>query len=328
MPENVLVTGATGFTGSHLVASLVADGYRVTVLARNRERAQTLPAEVKVVVGDVTDRAAVRRATAGPQVVYHLAAAFREAGIPDERYREVHVDGTRYLLEAADEEGVRRFVHCSTVGVHSHIENPPADETCPHTPGDIYQQTKSEGELLALRFNAEHRLPVSVARPAPIYGPGDLRLKLFRMIAEGWFVMLGSGEPFFHMVYVDDLVRGLKLLAERPEAVGEVYIFAGEEYLTLNGLVRLIADVLEVRPPRMRFPAWPVYLASGVVEKVCVPFGIEPPIYRRRVAFFTKSRAFSIAKARRELGYEPKVGLREGIIATAEWYRAEGLIPA
>lgn len=326
--EKVLVTGGTGFTGSHLVRDLIADGVEVRVLARSAARArEALPPEAEVVEGDVTDAGAVRKAVAGTRVVYHLAAAFREAGIPDSRYREVHVDGTRHLLEAALDEDVRRFVHCSTVGVHSHIENGPADETWPHTPGDIYQETKSEGERLALAFAAEHGLPLAVARPGPIYGPGDLRLlKLFRMVARKRFVMLGSGEVFFHMVYVDDLVRGFRLLAERPEAVGEVFILAGEEYGTLNELVALIADTVEVPRPRLHLPVWPFYAAGAVCEAVCVPLRIDPPIYRRRVAFFTKSRAFTSAKAQRLLGYRPEVDLETGVQATAEWYREQDLL--
>lgn len=324
--EAVLVTGGTGFTGSHLVRALVRDGHPVRVIARSAERARrTLPAEVEIIEGDVADPQVVGRAVRGQEVIYHLAAAFREAGIPDSRYREVHVDATRLLLEASRAEGVRRFVHCSTVGVHSHIENPPADESWPHTPGDIYQSTKSEGEKLALDFQRQHDFPLSVARPAPIYGPGDLRLlKLFRSIARRRFAMIGSGNVFFHMVYVEDLVRGMRLQAERPEAVGEVFIFAGEEYVTLNALTAKIAAAVGVPRPRLRLPAWPFFMAGYLCEKVCVPLRIEPPIYRRRVAFFTKSRAFRIDKARRLLGYEPRVDLDTGIRTTVEWYREYG----
>ena len=323
----VAVTGATGFTGSHLVRTLVADGQAVKVLARDPARARTLPDEVQVVHGDVTDAAAARKVVEGCDVVYHLAAAFREPGIPDARYHEVHVEATRLLLEAARDEGVRRFVHCSTIGVHSHIAHPPADETCPHNPGDIYQSTKSEGERLALEFGRKHDFPVAVVRPATIYGPGDLRLlKLFRMIARRRFVMLGRGEVFLHMVHVEDLVHGFRLAAERPEAVGEVFIVAGEEYVTLNELASRIAGLFGVPAPRLHLPVWPFYLAGALCESVCIPLKIDPPIFRRRVAFFTKSRAFRIEKARRLLGYEPKVDLQTGLAQTAAWYRQHGHI--
>ncbi|MGZ8273804.1 MAG: NAD-dependent epimerase/dehydratase family protein [Burkholderiaceae bacterium] len=322
-----LVTGATGFTGSHLVRDLVRSGQSVRALARNAQRAGSLPKETDVVIGDISDASAVARAVRGCDVVYHLAACFREAGVPDSRYREVHVDGTRHLLEAARAEGVSRFVHCSTIGVYSHIANPPADETLPHNPDDIYQQTKSEGERVATDFAREHGFPLSVIRPAAIYGPGDLRmLKLFRAIARRRFAMIGRGEVFLHMVHVDDLVRGLRLAAERPEAIGEAFIIAGSQYVTLNELSERIAGIWNVPPPRLHLPVWPFYLAGALCEAVCVPLRIEPPIFRRRVSFFTKSRGFSIGKARRLLGYEPQVDLQAGLQQTAAWYRQQGFV--
>lgn len=329
MPERVLVTGGTGFTGRNLVRALLARGDHVRVLARSPDRArQTLPPEVEVVVGDIADPEAVDRCVRGRELVFHLAAIFRQAGVPDRRYREVHVDGTRRLLQASDREGVRRVVHCSTIGVHGHVVDPPADETTPHRPGDIYQETKSEGERVALRYHREHGLPVTVGRPASIYGPGDRRLlKLFRLVARKRFVMLGPGEVGFHTVYVDDLVRGFLLLAEEEDAVGEPFILAGDRSVSLNELVEVIADAVGVAPPRWRLPVWPVMAASYVVKGICVPLRIEPPIYPRRVAFFTKHREFSIEKARRILGYEPRVDLETGVRRTAAWYREEGLLP-
>jgi nucleoside-diphosphate-sugar epimerase len=330
MSGRVLVTGATGFTGSHLVHALAGDGETVRVIARDATRATAaLPPGVEIVTGDVTDASLVNRAMAGVSCVYHLAAAYREAGLPDQRYWDVHVGATRHLLQAAHREGVKRFVHCSTVGVHSHIANPPADESWPHQPADVYQATKSEAEREALAFSKTHGLPLTVARPTAIYGPGDLRLlKLFRLIAKRRFVILGDGEIFYHMVYVDDLVRGLRLLATSPAAPGEVFILGGADYRTLNQLAAMIARIVRAPPPRLKLPAWPFQLAGSACERICKPLGIEPPIYRRRVDFFTKSRAFTIEKARRVLGYEPQVSLEEGLARTAAWYREHGYLPA
>ncbi|MEO8564571.1 MAG: NAD-dependent epimerase/dehydratase family protein [bacterium] len=324
--ERVLVTGGTGFTGSHLVRTLVEAGDDVRVLARSAARArERLPAGVDVIEGDVSDRRAVGEAVGGRDVVFHLAAAFREPGIADRRYREVHVHGTRNLLEASRAEGVRRFVHVSTAGVHGHIEHPPADETAPHTPGDVYQATKSEAERLATAFQLEHNFPLTVIRPAGIYGPGDMRLlKLFRPIARRRFVMLGDGRTLFHMVHVRDLIDGMRLAASHPDAVGESFIIAGEEYCSLDELTSRIARVWGVPAPRLHLPVWPFYLAGALCEAVCVPLHIDPPIFRRRVAFFTKSRAFRIDKAARMIGYRPRVVLDDGLRETAEWYRAHG----
>ena len=325
----VLVTGATGFTGGHLVHSLVADGYRVRVIVRSKSRAAGLPAGVDVREGDITDPAVVAAAVEGVGMIYHLAAAYRQASHREEGYRRVNVGATRNLLEAALTAGLSRFVHCSTVGVHGHVANPPATEEAPYSPADPYQRTKLEAELLARAYGRDRGLPLTVARPTAIYGPGDTRLlKMFRMIANGTFVTLGSRDINYHMVYVDDLVAGLRLLGSHPAAVGEVFILGGERYYPLKTITSTIARLLGVRPPWLRLPAAPFQIAGSLCEAVCVPLGVEPPIYRRRVDFFTKSRAFTIEKARRMLGYEPRVPLEEGLRRTLDWYLINGHIAA
>jgi len=149
-------------------------------------------------------------------------------------------------------------------------------------------------------------------------------LKMFRGIARRRWVTLGSGEIYYHLTFIDDLVEGLRLCAVHPAAANRTYILAGGEVTTLNALVALVAEGAGVPPPRVRLPVWPFWIAGAACEAVCAPFGIEPPLYRRRVDFFTKSRAFDIARARTELGYAPQVGLREGIQRTLEWYRNQG----
>jgi dihydroflavonol-4-reductase len=323
----VLVTGSTGFTGGYLVRALVEAGYPVRVIVRSAAKAATLPRGVEVLEADIKDAAAVARAAEGVGIIYHLAAAYREASHRESAYRQVNVGATQNLLQAAAIHGVERFVHCSTVGVLGHVANPPADETTPYSPGDPYQRTKCEAEVLALAFARDRGIPVTVARPTAIYGPGDQRLlKMFRMIANGTFVMLGRGDVYYHMVYIDDLVEGLRLLAHHPAAPGEVFILGGERYYTLKTIGGLVAEYLEVPPPRLHLPAWPVQMVGTLCEKICVPLRIEPPIYRRRVDFFTKSRAFSIEKARRMLGYQPKISLEAGLRLTLDWCIRTGRI--
>jgi dihydroflavonol-4-reductase len=327
-PELTLVTGATGFTGSYLVRALVADGGQVRVIARSTAKARRLlPASVEVVEGDVADPGVVERAVQGVGTVYHLAAVYREAKHPDFRYREVNVDASRNLLDAAVAASVHRYVHCSTVGVHGHIASPPADEHTAYDPGDVYQATKCEAEQLALSYR--DRIPLAVARPTAIYGPGDTRLlKLFRMIVRRRFLLLDGGENYYHTVHVNDLVRGLRLLGTHPRAVGEIFILGGERYLKLSELAAMIASAANVPAPWLRLPARPFQIMGSLVEKLCVPLGIEPPIHRRRVDFYTKSRAFSIEKAKQFLGYRPEVRLNDGIRETLDWYVANGYIQA
>jgi dihydroflavonol-4-reductase len=328
----VLVTGATGFTGGHLAQYLAGRGEEVRALVRPRSRERfnqsPLPAKgVLPVDGDLMEAAAVRRAVDGVEVVYHIAATYREAGQPDSAYRAVNVEGTKNVIAAAKAAGVRRVVHCSTGGVHGHIEHPPANEDAPFNPGDVYQETKLAAEQLAREFGASTGLDVVVARPIGIYGPGDTRfLTMFKGLARGRFPMIGSGQAFYHLTYIEDLIEGFRLCGTVPAAKGRTYLLAGPRYTTLQQLVHLVAKELNVAPPRVHLPVWPFWTAGLLCELVCVPLRIEPPIYRRRVDFYTKSRAFDTTRARIELGFTPRIDLEEGIKRTADWYRTEGLL--
>jgi len=326
----VLVTGATGFTGGHLARALVSKGDAVAALVRDTAApaARALAdAGVTLLAGDLRDRPSLDRAVAGVDVVYNIAALYRQAGLAVDLYRRVNALAVGDLVEASARAGVARVVHCSTVGVHGDVEHPPANEDAPLRPGDVYQETKLEGERIARETGAKAGVEVTIARPTGNYGPGDRRLlRLFRGVARRRWVTLGSGEIYYHLTFIDDIVEGFRLCGVHPAAANRTYIIAGGEVTTLNDLVALIAEVAGVPTPRRHLPVWPFWLTGAACEAVCAPFGIEPPIHRRRVDFFTKSRAFDITRARTEIGYSPRVGLRDGISRTLDWYRAHAWI--
>lgn len=324
----VLVTGATGFTGGHLARALIRAGDQVRALVRDPADAADLEREgIEVARGDLTDRVSLERAMDGVELVYNIAALYRLAGLPTSVYRAVNAEAVGTIVEVAAAAGARRVMHCSTVGVHGDIDDPPANEDAPFKPGDIYQETKLLGEQLGAEAAARTGVEWVVARPTGIYGPGDRRLfKMFGAIARGRFVMLGRGRNFYHLTYISDICDGFRLCGTVPAAAGRTYIIGGAQVTTLADVVTTTARLAGRRPPRVRLPVWPVWLAGAACEAVCAPFGIPPPIYRRRVDFFRKSRAFDISRARRELGFQPRVTIEDGIRRTLEWYREQGWI--
>lgn len=325
----ILVTGGTGFTGKALVQRLLADGHEVVALDY-KEGLKTQELRdwgAEVILGSVTDKDVVRRAIQGVEVVHHLAAAFREMNVPDSFYQEVNVGGTRNVLEAALAEGVRKVIYCSTCGVHGNVDHPPAGEDAPIQPADYYQRTKWEAEPVVREFN-QRGLETVILRPAAIYGPGDPErfFLIFKRVAKGTFPMFGDGKTWYHPLYIDNLIDAFVLAMENGRGNGEAYLIADERYLEIEDLVRRVARALEVDVKIPHLPVWPVVAAGHVVEKVCKPFGVTPPLFPRRVDWYRQNRAFKIEKARRDLGYTPQVDIDEGLRRTAEWYRREGYL--
>jgi dihydroflavonol-4-reductase len=321
----VFVTGGTGFIGSNLALKCIDRGDTVKVLgqentpaeAENRRVVEEKGAEV--IIASVTDREALFDLLKGIDVVYHLAAAQHEMNIPDQRFLDVNVMGTKNVLEASVESGVRRFVHGSTIGVYGSLEGT-IDEQSICEPDNVYGKTKLEGEKLVLSY--QQNLPVVVIRISETYGPRDRRLlKLFRAINKKLFLMVGNGGNMHHPIYVDDLIDGFFLAATVEEAAGQVFILAGKECVTTNDMVAMIAGILDTSVPKFNIPLNPMLKFAKIAEKCLRPIGITPPIHSRRMDFFRKSFKFSQDKAFKVLGFAPQVDLRQGLLETFNWYK-------
>lgn len=325
--KQVLVTGATGFTGGALAQKLIERGDSVVALVR--QTADTSALEklgVRLVYGDISDATSVAEAAQGCDIIYHIAAVYRTAGHPDEYYEAVNIGGVQNVIDAAKLHNVARTVHCSTIGVHGDIEEIPSNEGSPFNPGDIYQRTKLSGEELFAQAMHEG-LEGAIFRPGAIYGPGDLRLlKMFKQIKRGFFPLFGGGKNLYHLSYIDDLCDGIILCGEHPAAVGERFILCSNEYGTLKELSATIAKHLGVKAPSFAPPIGPLMLAAKLCEALCKPLGIDPPLHTRRVEFFVKSRAFDNSKARKLIGYEPKISTEEGTKRTIAWYEENDLL--
>ncbi len=325
--SHALVTGATGYTGRVLVKRLLEAGTKVRAIARSSSDISPFKEmEVEWIRGEIYDADTIHNAMDGIQYVFHVAAAFREAKSTEQDYWNVHVGSTQLLCaEALKQPDFKRFVHVSTMGVHGHIENPPGDETSPFAPGDGYQRTKADADKWISGFGAENNLPYTIIRPCAIYGPGERRLlKLFKMANKSYFPILGKGKCWYHLVHVEDLVGGMMRAAIEEKALGEAFIIGASEPIRLEDMAAIIAKVYDNKLRVFRLPIGPFFLLGDLCEFLCKPFKIEPPIYRRRVAFYSKDRNFSTQKMRNILGYQPKYENEAGIIESAKWYKEHG----
>ena len=326
---NILVTGGTGFTGAALVLRLLELGHSVTSLDNQpgifykelEQKGATL------ITGSITDRQTVNKATKDIDFVYHLAAAFRKINVPDSYYYDVNVNGTRWVLEAAAANNVKRVVYCSTQGVHGHVETPPGDENSPIAPADYYQQTKYEGEEVTQEF-IKKGMNCVILRPTAMYGPGDPErfYMIFKRVKKGVFPMFGSGKTFYHPLYIDNLVDAFVLTLDLEKGTGGTYLIGDEDYVPIKVLVKKVAKAMDMPVKIPHYPILPLIVAGHVCEKICKPIKIPPPIFPRRVDWFRQVRAFSIDKAKRELNYVARVDLDEGLKRTADWYKEKGYL--
>ncbi len=325
----VLVTGGTGFTGKALVKRLIDEGHEVVALdyKEGLKTEELREWGAKVVIGSVTDREIVEQCMDGVEVVHHLAAAFRELDVPNTYYREINVEGTKNVLEVASAHKVKKFIYCSTCGVHGNIDDPPGGEDAPIQPADYYQQTKYEAEPIVNEYN-QNGMKTVILRPAAIYGPGDPErfFMISKRVARGSFPMCGNGKTYYHPLYIDNLVDAFMLAMEDGKGEGGTYLIADEEYVEIKEIVKKTGKALNIDVKIKYYPIIPLIIVGHIFEKVCKPFRITPPIFPRRVDWYRQNRAFKIDKAKKDLGYKPKVGLDEGLRRTGQWYRANGYI--
>lgn len=326
--KRALVTGAAGFVGSAVCRELLEHGWQVTAFVRETSSRAALDGlNLDYAIGDITDRESLSRAVEGHEYVFHIAALFRETRFPDQVYFDVNFGGTQNVLEVCRELGVRRMVYCSTTGVTGDIKNPPGDEQSPYAPRDVYQVSKTEAEKYLIEQMKQSAPEIVVVRPIMIWGPGDTRLfKMFKGLKSGKMPIIGDGKTLFHFVMVSDLARGFRLAAETEAAKGNVYLVGGREIVPIDRVFQVIAREVGGKVFPFRIPKAPIMALAWLCEMVCRPFGIEPPLYRRRVEFFTKNRAFSCEKARRELGFETDHSFEQEVRIIADWYRQHGWI--
>lgn len=322
----VLVTGATGFLGGALARALAREGAEVHALRRATSGSETLR-DVPVTwhEADVTEPGSLGGLFTGVDAVVHAAGRLGEAGVSDAVYRRINVEGTRHVLAAAMAAGRPRVLHLSSPGVLGRTGPEPATEDAPPAPTNPYERSKAESEEVARHFAAKG-LPVVIARPGFVYGPGDHHvLGLFQAISKGRFLYIGGGRARCQPTHVDDAVEGM-LLCLRRGRPGQAYHVVGPEPVTFRQLGAAIAAALGVPPPWVNMPRAVAMAGAVVLEAAGRLTGRRPPLSRSGVDFFSADRVQSWRKAKDELGYLPRRGLAEGVASTVAWYREQGLL--
>lgn len=324
-PKQVVVTGATGFIGAHLVQGIRELGAKVRVLVRpSADTANLRTDNVELVYGDLRDEASLAGALCKDiDQVFHLAAT-QDFGLSNSRLFDINVEGTRRLLQQAIRNEVPRIVLVSSGGIHHNDSGELVCEESPLRASSPYLESKIKAEAIARHLFRADPMRLTIVRPGAVYGPGDRRLlKLFRAVIRGYFVMIGPGTRRIHPVYIDDLVDGL-LRAGSESGRGETFLLSGPDMLPLRDWVGLIARTAGVATPRLAIRLGPAYIAAIICESICRVFGVTPPLNRARLGFFINHRSYDLSKARSLLRYVPRISVEDGVRRTLEWYKFHG----
>lgn len=327
--SRILVTGATGFVGSHVAERLKQQGHQVVTIARGSSDVGFLEKlGVELVRGDLTDQAAISKAMQGVDAVVNCAAKVGDWGSVDS-YREVNVGSVALLLEEC-KKSKPRFVHISSLGVYEAKDHDQTDETVPppaqHMDG--YTQTKVEAENLVLGYSKLHHLPVVILRPGFVYGPRDRTVlpRLMQSLRDGHVRYIGSKDKAMNTIYVGNLADAVMLALEKPNALGQIYNLTDDELVTKQRFMETIADGAGLPRPTKTVPLGLAKVAAAVVERIAKLRGRKdaPRITRARVKFLGLNLSFSCAKAKRELGYKPAANFEQGMKQTLDWWKREG----
>lgn len=323
-----LITGATGFVGGHVAEACVRREQDVSALVRPGSDAHDLEKlGVRIVRGDFGDPAIARSAVAEADVVVHCAAKVGDWGSLAE-YRAVNVEALRNLLDVCKGQGLSRFIHMSSLGVYAarHHFGTDESEPLPARHRDGYSQSKAEADRLALQYFRDYGVPVVVLRPGFIYGPHDRTVmpRLIRSLRDGLMRYPGAkGARALNTIFVENLVDALFLAVEREEAVGQAYNLTDGEFVSKRRFVEKVADALDLPRPTRTPPLWLAWTVTWLSEALAKMRGAQeaPTFNFTRLKFMGLNLEFSIDKAKRELGYRPRVDFDEAMARTMSWYR-------
>lgn len=328
--RRMLVTGANGMVGRHVVREALRHGYQVRAFVRHDDDQGPLRGlDVEIVTGDLTQPGCIPPALVDMEYVVHTAGLVGDWG-PMEEYRAINQTAVESMLAALVKRGgpLKRFVHISSLGVYRWEDHHGEDETVPpdYIGYDGYTTTKAQAELICHRYTKDHKLPIVILRPGFMYGEGDRHVlpRIVETLRSGKLMMIGDGKKVLDNLYVGSLAEAVMLATEKDAAVGQIYNIRDERLVDRNEYVGTVAEALGVRMPR-RAPYW---LARAAIKPMhytgkLLGFKRPPLLTKPRFKFMALNLEYSIAKAKRELGYAPKVDFQDGMkIALAPYLPA------
>ena len=325
-----LITGATGFIGRHLTERLIGAGHPLRLFCRPESirKLPPLPEEsVEIFRGDLCERDYVEQALQGVERVFHCAGHVLDWGSKG-KFDATNVQGTQWLLEAAGTQRVKRFVHLSSIAVFGIPSPAYFDDDTPHNPGrDHYSRTKAESEVLAFREFRENGLPVVVLRPSVVYGPYSGWVEEpIRMIRENRMFLIGGGSGSCHPCHIDNLIDAMLLASEHPNAVGRGFNVSDGQSTTFKDYFGQLARIVGSKPLARSIPVPVARFIASILETAHKVIRLEgrPLLTHSAIDLIATRSVMASDGIRKELGFEPKVSLEEGMDLLKQWLETSG----
>jgi nucleoside-diphosphate-sugar epimerase len=320
----VLVTGASGFLGGALTRILVERGERVRALVRTTSRLEHLDGlPIEYIVGDLSNRSSTEEAVHGASLIYHCAGLSSDWG-SDKEFETANVAGLGNLLAAAQkDEKIERFIHVSTTDVYGYPKQACDETEAPHDVGLPYNRTKIAGERLVHSASREIGIPATIIRPVTIFGPRSpsFAIEMGKLLIEGGMPLIGGGRSQAGLIYVDDVAEAMITVANSPATLGQTYNLRDPALMTWRDYVSALAGGLAVREPRFSIPPSLALIAGRAMESAyrAMRLRSRPLLTRHAVLLLCRPQDYSVARAETDFGFEPAIGLTQGIDNTISW---------
>jgi dihydroflavonol-4-reductase len=327
---NYLITGATGFLGPYLIKRLTASGQRCRCLVRHTSNTHELEnLGVELVQGDITQPKTLKGIAEGMDVLVHMATLghMSNFAVTQEMFETINVQGTLNIMNEALKARVKKAVHCSTVAAMGICRDIPATEKSQCFPHHAYGRSKLMAENALLKMVTDQKLPASIIRFSMVYGPGDTRdmLKLARLAKKNLFPKIGNRPKLTPLIHAEDAVQGILLAAEKGRE-GQIYLITNPESIPFDHIRNIIEKGLGMKRIPLYIPEWFGLAIATACEKIFTLIGKAPPVSRKNIESTLADRVFSIAKAQKELGFQPAIDPEKGLLETVTWYKKNGWV--